>query len=226
MILQRLQITYDLIRTYQRLQSSKGAKKKELDKIQTRLKKSMKRILNQQPKLLTSMRNSVTLCHNIMKDRANHVQAIEYSRQKVCYDNMNEFQDAVIDTQGQEEYQEFLQNIKSQIFKDEFIENKMENTKNNRISANNRLEEYIAVWNDLLLQLRSNAQLESNRINVKGWHKLIKKRQISLEKDNQCNQTNQARGMEKSKELVYAHRSVWSYSTYDKPKVSKWSHCQ
>jgi hypothetical protein len=161
-----------------------------------------------------------------MKDRANHVQAIEYSRQKVCYDNMNEFQDAVIDTQGQEEYQEFLQNIKSQIFKDEFIENKMENTKNNRISANNRLEEYIAVWNDLLLQLRSNAQLESNRINVKGWHKLIKKRQISLEKDNQCNQTNQARGMEKSKELVYAHRSVWSYSTYDKPKVSKWSHCQ
>jgi len=122
MILQRLQITYDLIRTYQRLQSSEGAKQKELDKIQTRLKKSMKRILNQQPKLLTSMRNSVTLCHNIMEDRANHVQAIEYSRQKVCYDNMNEFQDAVIDTQGQEEYQEFLQNIKSQIFEDEFIE--------------------------------------------------------------------------------------------------------
>jgi hypothetical protein len=175
MILQRLRITYDLICTYQQLQSSKGAKQKELDKTQTKLQKSMKRILNQQPKLLTSMRNSVTLCQNIMEDRTNHVQAIEHARQKVCYDNMNEFQDAAIATQGQEEYQEFLQNIKSQIFEDEFIENKMENTKHNRLPAHNRLGEYIAVWNDLLLQRCSNVQLESHRMNVKGWHKLIKK---------------------------------------------------
>jgi hypothetical protein len=84
---------------------------------------SIKKIMNcklcfqkQQGLLSESIRKIVTICQEVVEDRKKHIKAIELSRVKRIYDNLQEYQTHVIEVQGKDEYEDFIQDIKQEIF--------------------------------------------------------------------------------------------------------------
>jgi hypothetical protein len=43
---------------------------------------------------------TVTLCQEIVDERSNHIQAIESARHKKFFDDLNEYQDTAVNSQG------------------------------------------------------------------------------------------------------------------------------
>ena len=76
---------------------------------------SIKKIMNcklcfqkQQRPSSESIRKIVTICQEVVEDRKKHIKAIELSRAKRIYDNLQEYQTHVIEVQGKDEYKDFI----------------------------------------------------------------------------------------------------------------------
>jgi hypothetical protein len=71
---------------------------------------------NQQRSFSKSIRKTVTVCQEVAEDRKKHIKAIELSRAKRIYDNLHEYQMHVIEVQGKEEYENFIKDVKQELF--------------------------------------------------------------------------------------------------------------
>jgi molecular chaperone GrpE (heat shock protein) len=83
--------------------------------------KSMQSLLRQKLPLVDSIEKALTICMEVEEDRKNHIQAIEVSCNKKFYDNKTEYQIFVLETQGKEEYDDFINNIKKESFGPEYV---------------------------------------------------------------------------------------------------------
>jgi hypothetical protein len=178
-IFQRMQIAHSRIRAYQRVVTKKQNTLKET----RRIEKAIERILNQQPLLLTSIRKTCNLCEEIVEDRMNHIQAIQHTRRKTLYDDMNEYQEAAIVTQGIETYHDFMRDIKIQVFGQDFTEKAENGIATTHKRAHTQLTEYYLEWDNFCHKLKEVSSLVSTASNTKIWHKIIKKgKQLSKKK--------------------------------------------
>jgi dGTP triphosphohydrolase len=109
---QRLQTIIDSTRRYQRTHHHKSNWKAS----KLSIKKSIRRFLKQQNLFTESLTKTAYLCDEIADDRSNHILAIETSRNKKIFDCMSEYQTHVLETQGREEYEEYIKEVKCEVF--------------------------------------------------------------------------------------------------------------
>ena len=69
---------------------------------------NLRRFLKQRETFAESILNTVQICTTVAKERADHIQAIEISRNKKFYDVDHKFIDSIIEKQGREEHDQFL----------------------------------------------------------------------------------------------------------------------
>jgi dGTP triphosphohydrolase len=60
--------------------------------------------------------DSITICYEFTEDRKKHMTAIEHSRNKKIFDNLNEYQTYAIEHQGKYEYENLISEIKQTVF--------------------------------------------------------------------------------------------------------------
>jgi len=143
--------------------------------MQEAIEKSYKKILRQYPMFLKALVTSTNACDIIAEDRANHILTLEHNRQKKFYDDMNEFQDIAIEDQGQDDYMEFLKDVKNQIFENNNEDDTNAGINITRAPARTQLREYSSQWQETVGQLQVTFPLFFSDENMKTWHRLIKK---------------------------------------------------
>jgi hypothetical protein len=69
-----------------------------------------------QHELLTSMRKVISLCNEVAEERSHHIETIEKARNRKCFDHGAEYQMHVIEKQGRQEHDRYIQSVKNRIF--------------------------------------------------------------------------------------------------------------
>jgi len=113
------------------------------------LKTSIRRFCNQQHPFRESIHKTIMLYHEVAEDRQNHIQAIEHSRNKRIFDNMNQYQTYAINQQGKDEYDVFLHETKEKIFGAENVPS-LETEAATNIPRCSRLQLQLSQWVDAM----------------------------------------------------------------------------
>jgi len=142
-------------------------------KLEINMTKAIKRLMQHQPKCITSIMKTVTLYQEIADERSNHIQAIESARHKKFFDDLNEYQDTAVNSQGYEEYREIMDDLKNRIFGEDRAYPPTQND-GKRMPTHTRLTKYIEEWNDLRSMLEANYNSSMNSRRAKIRYKLIK----------------------------------------------------
>ena len=108
-----------------------------------------------------------------MDEKSNHIQAIESARHKKFFDDLNEYQDTAVNSQGYEEYREIMDDLKNRIFGEDRAYPPTKN-EGKRMPTHKRLTKYIEKWNDLRSMLIAIYNSSMNSRREKMWYKLIK----------------------------------------------------
>ena len=109
----------------------------------------MQCFLNQQQSFQHSIRETIVICQETAEDRQNHINAIENSRNKKVFDNLNEYQTYVIEHQGKEQYDKFIHEIKQTVFENTNM-TPIEVEKQTKMSKYNRLEIELGKWEKIV----------------------------------------------------------------------------
>jgi len=84
--------------------------------------KNVRRFIKQEQPCIESLKKTLSICDEVEMDRKKHTQAIENARNKKFYDNESEYQTYVIDSQGKDEFENYIINAKKKIFGSNNIE--------------------------------------------------------------------------------------------------------
>jgi hypothetical protein len=84
--------------------------------------KILHRFKKQQERLVDSIFKMIDICGEIMKYRKKHIEALENDRNKKNYDNMTEYQTYVLETQGKDDFEKYIQKIKCEFFGEEAVQ--------------------------------------------------------------------------------------------------------
>ena len=72
------------------------------------------------------------------------------ARNTIVFDHMNEYQNVVLETQGREEYKNYIRNVKRKIFENEY-ENVMEINQKKKLQKFVILLDILLNWKELIL---------------------------------------------------------------------------
>jgi ferric iron reductase protein FhuF len=72
--------------------------------------------------LSQSLTNVTSLCTEVGNERVSHIQAIESARGKRIYDSHTEYQTFVLDKQGKQAHNDYIQSIKHRLFGDRYLQ--------------------------------------------------------------------------------------------------------
>ncbi len=89
---------------------------------------------------------------------------------------MKEFQNIVIETEGKDEYEEYLRNVKWRIFQEKSMDD-LESEKLTRLPKFAKLSNQLPTWSDLIHEFM---QVDINRKETKSWYKLTKRARCCL----------------------------------------------
>ena len=167
---QRIQISLNSICRVQRSQQ-KSHRWKILVK---KMIKALTRLLKQNHLFIKSLDKTVLLCKDLTDDRNNHIKAIETARNRIIFDHMNEYQNVVLETQGREEYKNYIHNVKRKIFENNY-ENVMEINQKKKLPKFVTLSEILPNWKELILQISLGKVDEITEFKIKKWYKQVKK---------------------------------------------------
>ena len=81
-----------------------------------RIPLNIKRLCNQHNPFINSVSMLISICIEIKDERIRHIEAIEYARNKKFYDSNTKYIDSVINNQGRDEYNNFIDEIKREVF--------------------------------------------------------------------------------------------------------------
>jgi hypothetical protein len=136
--------------------------------------KALTRLLKQNHLFIESVDKTVLLCKDLADDRKNHIKAIETARNTIVFDHMNEYQNVVLETQGREEYKNYIRNVKRKIFENEY-ENVMEINQKKKLQKFVILLDILLNWKELILQISLGKGDEITEDKIKKWYKQLKK---------------------------------------------------
>jgi hypothetical protein len=111
-IRQRVQILLNAIWKFQKVQPNTP----RIINLKINMSKSYTRLLKQQHLFIDSLEKTFTICNDIASDRKSRIHAIELARNRRIFDNMNEYHTVVIETQGKEDFDNYIRNAKQEIF--------------------------------------------------------------------------------------------------------------
>jgi len=114
-ICQRTCILYRIILNAQSRTRGKNERNNHLSKNLNRVSRKMKRLFQQQDLYCNSLTQTINTCIQVQEERDNHIQAIETARNKKVYDDGNKFIDTVITSQGIQEYDTLINDIKNDV---------------------------------------------------------------------------------------------------------------
>jgi len=92
----------------------------------------------------------------------------------IVFDHMNEYQNVVLETQGREEYKNYIRNVKRKIFENEY-ENVMEINQKKKLQKFVILLDILLNWKELILQISLGKGDEITEDKIKKWYKQLKK---------------------------------------------------
>jgi hypothetical protein len=84
--------------------------------------KAVKKFLVRHQQLSQSLTNVTSLCTEVGNERVSHIQAIESARGKRIYDSHTEYQTFVLDKQGKQAHNDYIQSIKHRLFGDRYLQ--------------------------------------------------------------------------------------------------------
>ncbi len=120
------------------------------------------------------MDKTVLLCKDLTDDRKNRIKATETARNRILFYHMDEYQNLVLETQGREEYENYICNIKQQIFENDY-KNVMEMNQKIKSPKFVILSDIVLNWKELILQISLGKGDEITEDKIKKWYKQLKK---------------------------------------------------
>jgi hypothetical protein len=108
-VYQRVQVLLATIQLYQRMKFK--SKKCKLSKFH--IVRVLRRLINQQQAFSESLWKTTNICNEIAMGRKNHITAIEVTQNRKIFDSMNEYEAVVLESQGRDEYDKYILNIKN-----------------------------------------------------------------------------------------------------------------
>jgi hypothetical protein len=147
---QRVQI---ILRTIVRIQKG-PTHYKESDKCKKSLAKAVQIFIDQQPRFLTSIQKTISMCEEITTDRIAHIDAIENARNRPIYDADKPYLTEVLEQRGREEHEEYIKNVKQSVFGTENTQS-TEMQRLLKVSTHLRLAHLIPPW----IEIRDRIQL-------------------------------------------------------------------
>jgi hypothetical protein len=149
---------------------------------------SIKKIMNcklcfqkQQRPFSESIRKTATICQEVAEDRKKHIKAIELSCAKRIYDNLQEYQTHVIEVQGKDECEDFIQNVKQEIFGTDNILSK-ETERLAKTPKYAHLATELTQWEDIIEPLCTTVIPDDSNKQSKEWYKILVKARCALQK--------------------------------------------
>ncbi len=73
----------------------------------------LRRLIQQQQAFSESLWKTTNICNEIAMDRKNYISAIEVTWNRKIFDNMNKYEAVVLESQGRDEYDKYILNIKN-----------------------------------------------------------------------------------------------------------------
>jgi len=111
----------------------------------------------------------IDICGEIMEDRKNHIEALENARRKKNYDNMAEYQTYVLETQGKDDFEKYIQKVKCEIFGEEAVQ-KLATDSANKVPKYLRLKNTTEKWNNLMEEFCTDIDILIAREKIKQWY--------------------------------------------------------
>jgi len=123
----------------------------------------------QQERLVESIFKMTDRCGEIMEDRNNHIKALETARNKKIYDCMTEYQTYVLETQGKEDFEKYIQKFKHEIFGEEAVQ-QLAPDSTNKIPKYLQLKNTTEKWNNLMEEFFTDVDIIFTRERIKQWY--------------------------------------------------------
>ena len=127
------------------------------------------RLMNQQNPFIASLEAASTTCKLVEDDRRIHILAIETSRWKKIFDSKTEYITTVIETQGGEEYEEFIHKIKQGVFGPENIPS-LEAQREARLPKYLYLAQQTEHWQEIISEFPVEHISRLTNAQVKKWY--------------------------------------------------------
>jgi hypothetical protein len=178
----------------------------------TYIHKALQRLLKQKLPYIDSIKKTIQLCDEIATNRKNHIQAIETSKNRKIFDNMNEYQTLTLETetQGKDEYDDYIQNVEKTIFG-------LDNDKTMDTEWMNKVPKYMHLANKLPywenLQLEENNNVTSKQI--KTWYYMGMKSKRLLNNTVATIEHVHQEEWQNAKKSLYLHWQIRPYCKND-----------
>jgi len=107
----------------------------------------VQRFIKQEQPCIESLKRTLSICDEVGMERKKHTQAIENARNKKFYDSESEYQTYVLDSQGRDEFENYIVNAKKKIFGSNHVEH-IKEQQLTKLTKHAHLEVLINQWEE------------------------------------------------------------------------------
>jgi hypothetical protein len=137
--------------------------------------KAVKKFLLHHQQFSQSLKNVTSLYTEIDNERVSNIQAIESASGKRIYDSHTKYQTFVLEKQGKQAHNDYIQSIKHRIFGDRYLQTNRPNDTVKGLSGYARLTHIIAPWQEVFYELEHDIKDHPFSVWLQEVHRIFSK---------------------------------------------------
>jgi hypothetical protein len=143
--------------------------------------KAVKKFLVHHQQFSQLLKNVTSLCIEIDNEQVSNIQAIESARGKRMYDSPTKYQTFVLEKQGKQAHNDYIQSIKHRIFGDRYLQTNRPNDTVKGLSGYARLTHLITPWQEMFYELEHDIKDRPFSVWLQEVYRIFSKTSASFE---------------------------------------------